>query len=160
MNEAELRRNGVLRSWKVWDLNAEAEVQGLEGFVGGDNGGIDAVTCVVSIDYLTKPVEVLRGVRTRTKSGGTVHLVISNRCFPTKAVAKWLRVNEEERLLMVGDYLWFAGWRDIEIVTVCDGSDSGVDEAQPSGLQALARMMGMRGSDPLWVVRGKNIETS
>ena len=79
---------------------------------------LDASTCVVSVDYLTRPVEVLRSLRGVTNEGGSVHLVVSNRCFPTKAVGRWLRVSEEKRLEMVGDYLWWSGWRDIEVVVV------------------------------------------
>ena len=48
---------------------------------------------------------------------------------------------------MVGDYLWFSGWRNVEIVEVCDG------RARAGGL------MGMLGGgvDPLWVVRGVKV---
>jgi hypothetical protein len=128
MNEDELRRNPVLAAHMVQDLNADPEVQlprqrGVE---------LDASTCVVSIDYLTRPVEVLRSVREQTVEGGKVHLAVSNRCFPTKVVGRWLKIGEEERLEMVGDYLYWAGWREIEIVEV-----------------VKATFM----KDPLWVVR-------
>ncbi len=48
---------------------------------------------------------------------------------------------------MVGDYLWFSGWRDVEIVEVCDGRGR------------AAGLMGMLGGgvDPLWVVRGLKV---
>jgi hypothetical protein len=45
-------------------------------------------------------------------------------------------VGEEERLDMVGDYLWWSGWREVEIVTVVEKG-------------------GWR--DPLWVVRGRKV---
>ena len=147
MNAQELRRNSALRGWSVRDLNREPEIAvpkvdgdgSRPGGGGGDDGGvekIDAATCVVSIDYLTKPVEVLASLRSVTKPGGAVHLVVSNRCFPTKVVRRWLEVDEKARLEMVGDYLWWSGWRDIEILTLVEGSWL---------------------KDPLWVVRGKNI---
>lgn len=77
-----------------------------------------------------------------------VHLVVSNRCFPSKVVGRWLRVDEEERLRMVGDYLWFSGWRGVEVVEVCDG-----------GVREGAGWFGFGGGrvDPLWVVRGVNV---
>ncbi|KAK5241113.1 hypothetical protein LTR40_013400, partial [Exophiala xenobiotica] len=53
-------------------------------------------------------------------------------------VGRWLKVDEEERLNMVGDYLWWSGWRKIEIQNLVEGSF-------------------MR--DPLWVVRGENEDT-
>lgn len=133
MNKAELSQNPVLSAFALQDLNEDPEVK-LPKMEGREMENVDASTCVVSIDYLTKPVEVLRSVREQTSQGGTVHLVISNRCFPTKVVGRWLSIDEDQRLEMVGDYLWYGGWRDIEIVTVV----------------AKSWM-----HDPLWVVRGR-----
>lgn len=132
MNKSELSQNPVLSEWTVQDLNEDPDVK-----LPQDDSlpQLDASTCVVSIDYLTKPVEVLQSIRRQSTDGGKVHLVISNRCFPTKVVGRWLKVSEEERLEMVGDYLWWSGWREIEIVTV-----------------VKATWM----KDPLWVVRGTN----
>ncbi|OAL26869.1 hypothetical protein AYO20_09902 [Fonsecaea nubica] len=133
MNRAELSKNPVLTHWTVQDLNEDPQVH----LPGPTEGKLDASTCVVSIDYLTKPVDVLGSIRQQTQRGGTVHLVISNRCFPTKVVGRWLKIGEDERLNMVGDYLWWSGWRNIEIQTLVEGSFM---------------------TDPLWVVRGENIE--
>lgn len=130
MNEVELRNNPMLSKWWVQDLNVEPEPR----IPGAEQAQLDAATCTVSIDYLTKPTEILDGIRKQMKDGGHVHLAVSNRCFPTKVVGRWLKVNEEERLNMIGDYLWWSGWREIEIVTVVEGSWM---------------------KDPLWVVRGK-----
>lgn len=129
MNQKELGNNPVLKSWIVQDLNEDPEVK----LPGDLQSPIDASTCVVSIDYLTKPVDVLSSIRKHTNEGGKVHLAISNRCFPTKAVGRWLKISEDERLNMVGDYLWHSGWRDIEVVTV----------VEPGSWM----------NDPLWVVR-------
>ena len=158
MNDAELAANPVLnptasgkardgetrrRRWWLQDLNAHPKLNvprdlanELSDTDKGTAGHLDATTCVVSIDYLTSPVGILSSVRTLTKPAGTIHLVISNRCFPTKAVGRWLKVDEPARLEMVGDYLWWSGWRSIEIVEVV---------APGSWLK-----------DPLWVVRGTN----
>lgn len=131
MNSTELNKNPVLKETSVQDLNQEPEIR----LPGPPESRLDASTCVVSIDYLTRPVEVLRSIRQWTHEGGKVHLIISNRCFPTKVVGRWLKVDQEERLDMVGDYLWWSGWRNIEIQTLVEGSF-------------------MR--DPLWVVRAEN----
>lgn len=136
MNKPELDRNGVLAgpagARVVQDLNSIPELG--EDVTKG--GKFDASTCVVSIDYLTKPLDVLRSTRESTRDGGSVHLAVSNRCFPTKVVGRWLKVGEEDRLKMVGDYLWFAGWRKVEIVEV------------------VPQSAGWSAGDPLWVVRG------
>ena len=51
------------------------------------NGLFDVATCVVSIDYLTQRREILVSLRKVVKEGATVHIVVSNRCFPTKTIA-------------------------------------------------------------------------
>ena len=53
---------------------------------------------------------------------------------------------------MVGDYLWWSGWREVEIVEVCDGR---MREGEEGG--AVARLRGMFGVDPLWVVRAVKV---
>lgn len=152
LNKAELAANPVLGTRVVQDLNATPEVSGEVG------GELDATVCVVSIDYLTRPVEVLRSVLGRTKVGGTVHLVVSNRCFPTKVVGPWLQVGERERLEMVAGYVWWAGWRGVEIVDVVE--EEGRDNVEDGG-GVMARVRGWIGSkaggDPLWVVRGVKV---
>jgi len=137
MNAQELEANPILKGSVLRDLNVEPDIPVWVG-------GLDATVCVVSVDYLTRPVEVLASLRERTRGGGRVHLVVGNRCFPTKVIGRWLRVGEQERLMMVGDYLWHSGWRDIEIVEVCDGRGS---------KESFWGMLG-GGVDPLWVVRG------
>ncbi|KAK5019537.1 hypothetical protein LTR39_000306 [Cryomyces antarcticus] len=136
MNKAELDANPVLRKENrlLADLNVQPKIPDEAG------NDFDAATCVVSIDYLTKPKEVLESLKQRTKEGGMVHLIISNRCFPTKAVGRWLRVGEEERLNMVGDYLHFAGWKNIEIVDLSSAEEG---REPPSGIAGLMQFIGM-----------------
>lgn len=148
MNAKELAANPILKETVLQDLNVDPTIP-------ASLAPLHATVCVVSIDYLTKPLSVLSSVRERTVEGGSVHLIISNRCFPTKAVGRWLRISEEERLKMVGDYLWWSGWRGVEIVEVCDGRMK-EGEGRESG--GLARLMGMFGGvDPLWVVRAVKV---
>ncbi|KAK5046521.1 hypothetical protein LTR84_008324 [Exophiala bonariae] len=139
MNKSELSQNPILKAWSVQDLNEDPKLRlpGDSSTTSGEDEPklIDAATCVVSIDYLTQPVEVLGSIRQQTTTGGKVHLIISNRCFPTKVVGRWLKVDEAQRLDMVGDYLWWSGWRNIEIQTLVEASWT---------------------KDPLWVVRAEN----
>ncbi len=110
MNEEELRRNPRLDGYVVHDLNrnprlpfGEAEFEGC---------GI-----CVSIDYLTRPVEVLRDLGRVLKPGAPVVITFSNRCFPDKAVAIWHRLDDEGHLRLVEQYLEEAGnWRDVHSV--------------------------------------------
>lgn len=158
MNQKELDANPILRQRVLRNLNITPRIP-------DQLAPLDATVCVVSIDYLTSPLEVLTSIYKATRSGGAIHLVISNRCFPTKAVGRWLRVGEQERLNMVGEYLWWSGWRRLEIVELCDGSveegeGAGETGGLKGGLSELMRSIGMEGGrvDPLWVVRGLKIE--
>lgn len=163
MNKAELEKNDVLNAGRLLvDLNEKPDIVAAltdAGAVASDEDSkLDASTNVVSTDYLTQPVAVLSSLREVTKTGGSVHLAISNRCFPTKAISRWLRVGEEERLMVVGDFLHFAGWKQIEIVELSNGKvDASVEgngeDAGQGGLRGLMAFMGMGARDPIWVVR-------
>jgi hypothetical protein len=74
---------------------------------------------------------------------GTIHLAISNRCFPTKAISLWLRLGESARLELIAQYLHFSGFVEIEVVEVAKGGDVGRWEGDWGS------------SDPVWVVRGR-----
>ncbi|KAL8799266.1 MAG: hypothetical protein Q9182_006033 [Xanthomendoza sp. 2 TL-2023] len=149
LNAAELAANPIFSTTIVQDLNASPSLP-------SSNHKFDATTCVVSIDYLTRPTTILASILSFTKPGGSIHLVISNRCFPTKVTGGWLRVSEEERLRMVGRYLWWAGWREVEVVDLCPVVNEDGEERGGGVLAQLQRfaMMGGGAGDPLWVVRG------
>ena len=54
---------------------------------------------------------------------------------------------------MVGDYLWWSGWKGVEVVEVCDGRVEG----EGGGLGRWRGLFGGGGVDPLWVVRGVKV---
>jgi SAM-dependent methyltransferase len=84
------------------DLNIEAKLP-------YDDGAFDVVTCVVSIDYLIHPIEVLKEVCRVLKPGGKVIVSQSNRCFPSKAIAMWLKMNDRQHLELINGYFQYAG---------------------------------------------------
>ena len=63
MNEAELARNAVLTDFTVKDLNTDPKMP-------YEDASFDVVTNAVSVDYLTKPLEVFREIRRVLKPGG------------------------------------------------------------------------------------------
>jgi ubiquinone/menaquinone biosynthesis C-methylase UbiE len=68
------------------------------------------VGCCVSIAYLTRPVEVLREVgRVLKVVGASAVITFSNRCFPDKAVAVWLQLDDQGHVRLVEEYLREAG---------------------------------------------------
>ena len=101
MNEEELKRNQQADNFTVRNLNYEPELP-------YPDEHFDIVTCTVSFDYLSKPLEVMKEVARVLKPGGTVILSTSNRCFPTKAVNIWLRTGDLEHVLIYASYMHYA----------------------------------------------------
>lgn len=62
-----------------------------------DDASFDVVTNVVSVDYLTKPLEVFKEINRVLRPGGKAIMSFSNRCFPTKAINIWLSTNDYVR---------------------------------------------------------------
>lgn len=69
----------------------------------------EVVTNVVSVDYLTRPLEVFREICRVLKPGGRAFMAFSNRCFPTKVVQIWGQTSDAEHVYIVGCYFHFAG---------------------------------------------------
>lgn len=102
MVTAELKENKRLSSFVAKDLNADPTLP-------YEEASFDVVTCVVSIDYMTNPRSVMEEVCRVLKPGGRAIMSISNRCFPTKAVAIWLQTNDLEHVFVVGSFFHYAG---------------------------------------------------
>jgi SAM-dependent methyltransferase len=102
MNEVELRRNERLDSYIVQNLNTNL------GLPFGE-AEFDGVGICVSIDYLTKPVELLREVGRVLKVDAPLVVTIWNRCFPSKAVAVWHQLDDLGHMRLVKRYLEEAG---------------------------------------------------
>jgi SAM-dependent methyltransferase len=107
MNAEELAANPRLHAWVVHDLNLDPRLPFAEG-------EFDAAAICVSIDYLTRPVEVLRDLGRVVRPGGPLVVTFSNRCFPTKAIAAWLAVDNAGHVDLVEAFLTEAGWSAIE----------------------------------------------
>lgn len=102
MNAAELAANPMASERIVQDLNRDPALPFAEG-------SFDAVLCCVSIDYLTRPVEVLAETARVLRPDAPVILTFSNRCFPTKAIYGWLSTDEAGRCAIVAEYVRRSG---------------------------------------------------
>jgi SAM-dependent methyltransferase len=69
----------------------------------------DIVLNTVSVDYITKPLEVFSEVGRILRPGGLFLVIFSNRYFPPKVIDLWKRLSEQERLLLVADYFSQSG---------------------------------------------------
>lgn len=127
MNEAELRANPRLTQAGVQDLNHDPVLP-------VESASVDACTICVSVQYLQRPVDVLREVARVLRPGGPVAITFSSRCFPTKAVAIWTALDGPGQCRLVALYLKRAGFTGIEQRTLA-----------PPGRRA----------DPLWAVIGR-----
>lgn len=117
MNAEELAANPRLARRIVQDLNAEPTLP-LE------DSSLDAAMICVSVQYLQKPVAVLADCARALKPGAPIIISFSNRCFPTKAVAVWRALGDEDHMRLVARYLAEAGFPEIEGHVLADGSQS------------------------------------
>lgn len=102
LNVNELCRNDRLSEIVIHDLNRDPVLPfGDETF--------DVVLNTVSVDYLTRPVEVFREVGRILKPGGMFLVIFSNRMFPEKATRIWVDASEEERIQLVSSFFEAAG---------------------------------------------------
>ena len=110
MNREELERNPRLTDCVVHDLNHVPELPFADD-------SFDAVINAVSIQYLTRPVDVFASVRRVLRPGGIHIVATSHRLFPTKAVAVWQSIEPQERMRLIGAYFQFArGWNEPHVL--------------------------------------------
>jgi SAM-dependent methyltransferase len=128
MNREELAANPRLTAYVVHDLNQAPRL-------GFESESFDAAAICVSIQYLTRPVEVLREVGRVLRQDAPLVVTFSNRCFPMKAVAIWQALDDAGHGQLVKRYLHDAGMF--------------------STIEVLDRSPALAGSDPLYAVVGR-----
>ncbi|HKT19433.1 MAG TPA: methyltransferase domain-containing protein [Stellaceae bacterium] len=127
MNEEELAANPRYTRWFLQNLNEEPSLPLADA-------ALDGAAICVSVQYLQRPVAVMREVARCLKPGAPLAVTFSNRCFPTKAVAIWLGLPMGQHQRLVALYMERAGFAAIEARTLI-----------PEGLD----------HDPLWAVIGR-----
>jgi Methyltransferase domain len=114
MNAEELAANPRLDRWFVRDFNREPTLPLADA-------SLDAATICVGVQYLQQPVPTFREIARVLKPGAPLVVSFSNRCFPTKAVAVWLRLDDRGHASLVDLYLRAAGFDTVETHVVADG---------------------------------------
>jgi SAM-dependent methyltransferase len=102
MNARELDANPVAAATVVHDLNAQPRLPFADA-------SFDHATCCVSVDYLTRPIDVFRDVARVLRPGGLFVITFSNRLFPTKAIRGWLMNDSNAHCEIVREYFARAG---------------------------------------------------
>lgn len=152
MNEKELQSNKVLTDYVVCDLNSKNTNQLKLPY---NDNTYDVVLCQLSIDYLTRPFDVMKEVyRILKPNGGKVHVLFSNRLFLQKAVALWTGADDIDHAFTVGSYLHFS---------CCSNNNSSSDNNDEGFVNVEAHDLSTRNNkkrivgDPLYVVTGMKI---
>ena len=114
MNAEELAANPRLDRWFVQDLNRDPTLP-------LQDASLDAALICVGIQYLQRPAAVLGEVARALKTGAPVVVSFSNRCFPTKAVAVWLALDEAGHARLVDLYLSRAGFESVRVERLTAG---------------------------------------
>ena len=127
MNATELAANEMADAWSVGNLNVDPTLE-------HEDASFDAVTCAVSVDYLTRPLEVFAEVARVLRPGGPFVCTFSNRCFPTKAIRGWLSSDDRGRCAIVARYF-----------ALTEGFDEPIVEHRNAGTAG----------DPLYAVRAR-----
>lgn len=102
MNAVELEENNRLTDHVVHDLTSNPVLP-------YDDASFDACLIAVSVQYLTRPIEVFTEIGRVLRPGGLCAVSFSNRLFPTKAIAVWRAMDDMGHARLVGYYFLEAG---------------------------------------------------
>jgi SAM-dependent methyltransferase len=114
MNAEELAANPRLGRCFVQDLNRDAVLP-------EPDEAFDAVLVCVGVQYLQQPLAVFREIRRVLKPEGVAIASLSNRCFPTNAVAIWRALDMNGQAALIRLYLGKAGFHDVQAHLLADG---------------------------------------
>jgi len=133
MNEYELKENKQITDYVVKNLNTEPVLP-------FPDKSFDVVTCVVSVDYLNKPLEVFKEVARVLKPSGKFIISQSNRMFPTKAIQIWLNTNDLEHVFIIGSYFHYSG---------------AFNPAKAVDISPRKSAFSLMQSDPMYIIQGE-----
>lgn len=91
LNAAELAANQALTARVVLDINSSPELP-------FEDAAFDVVLNTVSVDYLTRPREIVAEAARVLRPGGLLLVTFSDRFFPEKVVRRWRGSSETERI--------------------------------------------------------------
>jgi len=108
MNADELAANPQATGAVVGDLNHSPSLPFADE-------SFDGATCCVSVDYLTRPLEVFDEVARVLRPGSVFCTTFSNRCFPSKVIQGWAQTDDRTHVAIVSEYFRLSGpWTEPE----------------------------------------------
>ena len=131
LNRAEMEDNPALDEVVVHNVNLNPRLP-------FDGATFDGAVMTVSVQYLTRPLELFADAGRVLKPGAPFVVTFSNRMFPTKAVALWHGANQRQRVTIVQEY--FAASKVFERIET-------IDRSAPTEPPA----------DPIWAVAGYRV---
>lgn len=109
LNEVELADNPQLDEFVIHNLNLDPELP-------FSDESFEAVLCTVSIQYVTKPIELFQEVRRVLKPAGRFIISFSDHYFQPKATAVWQSLSNQQRVSLIA--LFFTqvgGWHNLTV---------------------------------------------
>ncbi len=117
LNALEMRENPLLTEYAVHDVNADPRLP-------YDDCSFDGAVVTVSIQYMTRPVEIFRDVARVLRPAAPFVITYSDRMFPTKAVRIWRALDDRQRATLISTYFKYAGGFGEVQARDCTGGDA------------------------------------
>ena len=141
LNAEELSANERLTRHVVHDLNRDPRLP-------FDDEAFDAAVCTVSVEYLTRPLDVFDEMARVLSPGGIFIVTFSNRWFPPKAIRIWKELHPFERMGMVRELFSHGGHFD-RLETFSSQGWPRPDDDKYAGQMPI--------SDPVFAVWGRRV---
>ncbi len=108
LNAEEMADNPDLDEYVVHNLNVDPQLPFSDAY-------FDGVVVAVSIQYMTRPVEIFTEVNRVLKPDCPFLVLYSNRMFPTKAIRLWQTLRDTGRAELIEAYFRQAGGYDTAV---------------------------------------------
>lgn len=113
LNPFELMANPSKTEWTIQNLNTNPKLP-------YEDCTFDTITNSLSVDYMTRPIELFKECYRVLKPGGLAAMAFTNRCFPTKIVPIWAEpFTDRNHVKIVMNYFHFSdSWEELALVDV------------------------------------------
>ncbi len=122
LNRVEMEQNPALDEIVAHNLNRAPRLPLADA-------AFDGAVMTVSVQYLTRPIEVFAEVGRALRPGAPFIVTFSNRMFPTKAVAIWRGTDDARHAQVVTSYFMASG--AFERIETIDRAAAAAPDADP-----------------------------